>query len=94
MDPWTINGTITPSVELIEQFQMWNKTKAGDKRLVSYNWAKQWICHLLKKDVSISQGQRMRQEDFHNALDHMINAHASRITQLAYLRSCIAPKHS
>ena len=34
----------------------------------------------------------MRQEDFQNALDHMINAHANGITQVDYLRSCIAPK--
>ena len=34
----------------------------------------------------------MRQEDFKNALDHMIDAHSSGVTQLAYLQSCIAPK--
>ena len=76
-----LNGTITPSEELIDQFQEWNKTKTGEKRLVSYNRAKQWICRLLKKEVSIPQGHRMRQEDFQNALDHMITAHASGMTQ-------------
>ena len=48
-----LNGTITPSEELIDQFQEWNKTKTGEKRLVSYNRAKQWIYRLLKKEVSI-----------------------------------------
>lgn len=71
---------------------MWNKTKSSEKRLISYNRTKAWICRLLKKEVSIPTGHRMRQEDYQNALDHMIDAHASGITQVAYLRSCIAPK--
>ena len=48
MDPWSINGVITPSEDLINLFQGWNKTKSSEKRLVSYNRAKQWICRLLK----------------------------------------------
>ena len=82
MDPWSVNGTITPSEELFDQFQLWYKTKSNEKRLVSYNRAKQWICRLLKKEVSIPHGNKMRQEDFQNELDHMINAHASGISQV------------
>ena len=94
MDPWSINGLITPSEDLINLFQEWNKTKSTEKRLISYKRAKQWICRLLKKPVSIPQGHKMRQEDFQNALDHMINAHASGVTQIDYLQSCIDPKRS
>ena len=57
MDPWSINETITSSKELKDQFQEWNKTKFSEKCLVSYNRVKQWICCLLKKEVSIPQGQ-------------------------------------
>ena len=69
MDPWSFNETITPSEELIDQFQSLNKTKSNEKLLISYNRAKQWICRLLKKEVSIPTGHKRRQEDFQNALD-------------------------
>ena len=55
MDPWSINGLITPIEDLINLFQEWNKTKSSEKRLISYNRAKQWVCCLLKKPVSIPQ---------------------------------------
>ena len=94
MDPWSESTVITPSESLINLFQEWNKTKSSENRLVSYNRAKQWISRLLKKSVSIPQGHRMRQEDLQNALDHMIDAHSCGVTQLEYLKSCLAPMRS
>ena len=89
MDPWKLGAVITPSDNLVDQFHKWDKTKSKDKRMRSFNRAKQWICRLLNRPFSVQNSHKMRQEDVHNALDHMISTHARGISHVNYLISCI-----
>ena len=90
MDPWKVD-VITPSVTLVDQFHLWDETKAKEKRMRSFNRAKQWISRLLNRPFSVQPAHRMRQEDLQNAVDHMVSAHANGISHLDYLRSCLGP---
>ena len=91
MDPWKVGAVITPSVSLVNQFHAWDKTKALDKRMRSFNRAKQWISKLLSRPLSVPNTHKMRHEDLQNAVDHMVSAHARGLSHVDYLRSCLAP---
>ena len=91
MNPWKVGAVIAPSDTLIDQFHLWDKTKSKDKRMRSFNRAKQWISKLLNRPFSVPNNHKMRQEDLQNALDHMVNAHAQGISHVEYLWSCLAP---
>ena len=72
-DPWNFKGPINPSLDLIDLFEKWDKSRSTTKRKLCFNRAKLWIARLLKREVLFPQAYKLRHEDIQNAIDHMFN---------------------
>ena len=89
MDQWKPGTPLIPKDDLVEIFHGWDRTKDKSK-LRSFHRAKEWISTLLKcPSTELPKGHNMRQIDYRNALEHMLEPLRSGASLETYIKSIL-----